>query len=223
MSVFGTLTGEHGRPLDRENEWDGVPHGEMNFFQQVAGRTNGWLTPGNLLSVGGAALTVSGLLNYNAGHRIKGVIKVFGGRLCDIGDGWAAKRTKTRSAKGAVLDAGFDKYSTVAATIALHNDGITPRESIGMTALQIDIVRSSIAIDAEGGRPDPNAIGKISMFATWCWIGSTMAQTASQEASAEKLNSVFTGLRRAFQPVAFGLTAHTSLDYHKRLSQAQKD
>ena len=186
-------------------------------------RTDGWITPGNIVSAVGAYLTVRGLLDYTNGEKTKGVGKVFAGRMCDIADGLIAKKTGTRSAKGAVLDAGLDKYCTVAATTVLCNDGISPIDSVGMAGLQIDIVRSSMEIDARGGRPDPKTLGKIGMLGTWLWIGSSMAESATSQANRPKTALAFEALNKVLRPTALGLTVQTALDYRRRLGALEQD
>lgn len=139
---LSTLAGEHNRPTNvASGEWELVPPHEQNVCQRVASATNGWVTPGNVISGIGAALTITGLLKYEKGDRTIGTALVGIGRVLDVVDGKVAKISGTRGNIGAVLDAGLDKYTTGSAAIALADTVITKQDAIIMGALQASIVQ----------------------------------------------------------------------------------
>ncbi|HET6924392.1 MAG TPA: CDP-alcohol phosphatidyltransferase family protein, partial [Candidatus Saccharimonadales bacterium] len=100
-------------------DWERVAKRRRNNWQQLAARTHGWLTPGNVLTFLGAVLVVAGLIMLHSKLYLLSFLLIIVGRLCDLADGWAAHRTGTKSPLGEKLDAGMDKLLGLVALIAL--------------------------------------------------------------------------------------------------------
>ena len=74
---------------------------KLSKIQKIASKTNGTITPGNILSVTGGLFVVSGLVDIYRGDEMKrGIRKVGIGRAIDIIDGIVADKTGTKSPLG---------------------------------------------------------------------------------------------------------------------------
>lgn len=96
------------------------------MWQKLAAKTHGVLTPGNLLSVGGAGILSAGLVCLYNGSLGMGLSLVIVGRIADIADGVVAAKTGTKSPLGEALDATVDKLALLATVITLLMTGLTP-------------------------------------------------------------------------------------------------
>jgi len=91
----------------------------VGFWQRLALRTNGTVTPGNFLSVAGLVLVVWGawLLGLDE-HWALGIVLVVCGRFFDVLDGYAAEMTHTKSRLGGAVDVICDKLAMIAIVLA---------------------------------------------------------------------------------------------------------
>src|SRR6478609_9535796 len=94
-------------------DWENVALGERTFFQKIASYSSGVLTPANIVSLLGLSMVVFGLVLLLQGQSWAGVALLVIGRLLDIVDGAVAEATGTKSPLGEIVDASFDKLSTV--------------------------------------------------------------------------------------------------------------
>lgn len=92
-------------------DWETTPPGSRNYLQKLAKKTNGIVTPGNLISVAGLFLVGFGAFLFIAGARLEGTLMIVIGRLCDVVDGHVADLTQTKSLLGAKIDAVADKIA----------------------------------------------------------------------------------------------------------------
>jgi len=100
-------------------DWAAVPEDQQNVWQRLAARSSGKVTPGNVFTVGGFGLVLLGIWLINQNQLWLGLSFLVFGRLCDLFDGIVADQTKTKSPLGEVLDAGFDKFGTLASLVGL--------------------------------------------------------------------------------------------------------
>lgn len=107
-------------------DWELVPQAQHNFWQRLAWRTNGLVTPGNFLSVLGAFLVLVGLGRLLSGQAWLGVGLIGFGRMFDAIDGLVASRTGTKSQFGASLDAGLDKILALLTLLIFITNGVMP-------------------------------------------------------------------------------------------------
>jgi len=161
--------------VDGKNDWDLVPNDKLSVLQRLAKRTKGIVTVGNTITVFGFGLAVNGLVDFMNGQRALGTAKVIGGRVCDILDGKAAHKTKTKGSLGRDLDAGLDGAFLLGAVAALEVTGVLP--IIPAVAVAGPKVADSFgAFAAKFRGRDINATGesKIGAFGINFGIGSLM-------------------------------------------------
>jgi phosphatidylglycerophosphate synthase len=110
----------------KRTEWAAVPPDQRNGWQQLAARTHGIATPGNMVSIAGAALVAVGLTYIYQGEMARGLAFLLTGRLADIADGMVAARTRTKSLIGEAVDATIDKLTMLAAIAVFIVSGVVP-------------------------------------------------------------------------------------------------
>lgn len=157
---------------DSRPEWIDVPHEQLNFWQRLAARTAGIVTPGNLLTSAGLIIAIAGLLAVYDRRYGLGIIGLVVGRLLDIADGWAADRTGTKSPLGEAFDATVDKSVTLATVIVLGVTRVVPWWAlIILLAPQTIITLIGGVSNLRGRRLHPSRSGKVSM--ALCWVALT--------------------------------------------------
>jgi phosphatidylglycerophosphate synthase len=163
-------------------EWDSISPEKRNAHQRVAAWSHGWLTVANGLTLAGGALTAKGLYSVHKGNYLRGAAEIAVGRGCDLLDGLAAERFGTRSKKGAALDAGVDKALGLAAGIVLTKAGVLSKEAATtMSIQQGQIVATNVAIEREGGEPNPSELGKRSTAIFWTSVLGRLVQKGLEE------------------------------------------
>lgn len=175
----------HARPIGFgvEGEWELALPKDRNVWQKVANWSHGILTPGNFVTLAGAALSVAGIYEYARGDYAQGAGMLVGGRIFDLADGIVAAKTKTRGEKGALLDAGFDKLLSLGALVTMACvDPVTIGVSVPVLYEQVGIARDNKRIHDAGGEPTPNDDGKYAMFALSGSIFLFMASKAMEQA-----------------------------------------
>ncbi len=98
---------------DKTPDWDKIPENEYNVWQKIAKKTNGILTPGNMVTLTGAALVISGASDLRNNKDGRGFTKLAIGRAADTLDGFLADKTSTKSPLGESLDAFVDSAETI--------------------------------------------------------------------------------------------------------------
>jgi phosphatidylglycerophosphate synthase len=153
-------------------EWEGVDPERRNIFQRIAAKTRGILTPANVVTVAGAGLVASGLMDIYSGHMYRGVAKICVGRTADLVDGAIADKTGTKSPAGEVLDVVTDKAEMAAALPALVASDILPVAAGGLILAQnIAVSALSVYAKRKGRILHPSKEGKLTTFGQWATIG----------------------------------------------------
>lgn len=163
-------------------DWDKVPESQHNFWQRLAKRTNGNITPGNVTSVLGAVLSLSAARDIWKENYGRATVKLFFGRVLDMADGGIAHATGTKSPKGEALDAGLDK--ALAATIGplMNYKNLIPSQD-GYTIIAqqgISAGLSTIGL-ASGRRMHPSQEGKEQATADWVRMGSGLLERVLED------------------------------------------
>ena len=166
----------------KKSEWLRVPQVQWNFWQLLASRTHGIVTPGNVVTVVGFALVLGGFAMIVAEHYWLAVILIGLGRLCDVLDGWLANKTATKSPLGEMLDAGIDKIETALALVILLLADVVPWGAV----LAVFVPQSLIALISfysiyRHRSMHPSELGKYSMAAAWLGIGSFVLRATTTE------------------------------------------
>ncbi|TAH36295.1 CDP-alcohol phosphatidyltransferase family protein [Candidatus Saccharibacteria bacterium] len=153
-------------------DWLKRPKRDYSWFQQIAQRTNGILTPGNAITIIGFFVTLYGLWLLAREHFGAAMAVIVFGRLCDIADGWVAHRTDTKGPVGELLDATCDKIVTVLGIVALGVAGLAPWWVLALVAAPqaITSVISGLALQRKR-RLHPSPVGKLSMAFAWVGFG----------------------------------------------------
>lgn len=149
-------------------DWEKVPASQRNIWQKVAASTSGVVTPANLVSLIGAAITIIGLVRLVNDLSFLNILLVTFGRLADIADGYVAQKTMTKSPLGEVIDATVDKLLAFVAVLALAIANLAPLVIIILIFLY-SIFNSIVSGAAKlRDRPiHPSREGKLAGAACW--------------------------------------------------------
>lgn len=155
-----------------EHDWSTIAPEYQNFWQRIAHKTNGYITPANIITLIGFSIFLAGLLFIYTEDYIFGATLLLAGRLADIADGYVAHATGTKSPVGEALDASIDKIESLLVVACLAIWQILP---IGVIAAIIFHAIAAITIFAlareRNGRVHVNAAGKIATLLEWFYIG----------------------------------------------------
>ncbi len=176
-----------------EAQWQNVPLRQRNGFQRTAEDTNGLVTPGNVVSVAGGALVLSGLCDIAHGDKsFKGVVKIGVGRAADMIDGTIAEKTGTKCPTGEAVDAIVDKVILAAALPIMARKDVMPDKVAGIVFAQNlgNSIFSAVAKN-RGERLHPTKEGKFATFGQWAGLGlynlAHVARARGAEKTAAKL------------------------------------
>jgi len=154
-------------------EWDKIAADQRNIAQQIAAETNGVITPGNAVSLMGAALVSAGLVDIVKGEMAPGITKLGLGRMADLFDGTAADKTGTKSPLGEALDVIIDKSEMAAALPILIKKGIIPAKFGAAVVAQYGTNFGLTAYAKKQGKEmHTNRSGKLSTGLQWGAIGN---------------------------------------------------
>lgn len=160
-------------------DWHTVPQTERNIWQRLASRTHGFATPGNTVSVFGAAVAIAGFVWLYQGKLTAGLIAIAIGRFCDIVDGYVAQHTGTKSSLGETVDAGLDKVVVLVAFLVFVSTDFVPLILMILLGVQqlVSAMLSGYARLCHMAL-HPSRLGKIAMAAQWvvllCYILTTI-------------------------------------------------
>ena len=147
-------------------DWANMNLSDMNNWQRLARKSQGVITPGNIVSILGLGLVLYGLWCVT-GHNYKsGLIFLIVGRFADLVDGYLAEKTQTKSPLGEIIDAGIDKLGTLLTFIVLYAAHTAPWLILSLLLLP-QIINSLFSVWAykNNNRLHPSPIGKLSMAA----------------------------------------------------------
>ena len=154
------------------SDWSEVAPVQRNIWQRWAAGSHGVLTPGNIVSLIGVVLVVSGLYDLSHGQLIGGTAFLLIGRLADILDGLVADYTKTKSPLGEAVDATVDKILIVATLFVLIDKQLLP--------LLVGVIMAVHAVYAIGVSSvarklrvhlHPSRAGKLGALFEWTCVG----------------------------------------------------
>jgi phosphatidylglycerophosphate synthase len=149
-------------------EWYRIPEARRTTLQRLGGRTLGTVTPGNILTLAGAVITITGLVFFWQAHYIVGFVLISIGRLFDILDGMVARKTKTSCPFGEGLDASADKLVILLAAIVLIATQAVPIILMIAIAVLEALTGATVLLGRKiGVRLHPHKIGKYATFGLW--------------------------------------------------------
>ncbi len=154
------------------SDWSEITPQQRNIWQRCAARSHGTITPANIVSIIGAALTIRGLVYLFNDQLTTGLIFIIIGRCADILDGIVAEYTKTKSPLGEAIDASIDKTLIIAAVITLFIKHLLPVLIITIMIIQA-VYNSGVSVVAKGlnAQLHPSRTGKLSAVFEWSTVG----------------------------------------------------
>lgn len=154
-------------------DWEKVAQEDRSATQKVAAETNGWITPANVLTVGGLALTAWGTIDILRGKKERGVTKIAAGRSLDLLDGAVADYFKVKSPFGKSLDSGNDMIGEAAMVIGATYGFNMPRK-VSLAFVLINGAESAVILanKHKWGELQPHRIGKYARFTENVTIGA---------------------------------------------------
>jgi len=204
---------------DAKGEWEYIPESERTAIQSVAAKTNGLLTPANVITVAGTALVLDGLRDVHNDNYVSGTVKIGVGRVCDYVDGWVSARQGTLGPVGEALDAGVDKLQMAAALGVLTKKAVIPPLAAGVMGVQ-NALNAGITLSAKAKNREihTTAEGKLATAGQWLAIGSYVvaatARSYGHESVAQKFR-VTGNVLTAMSTIGFG--AKATFDYYQDL------
>jgi len=164
---------------DKKPQWERTAESERTVWQRIAYKTHGVVTPANLVSLTGLALTMSGLQDFKKGNKQRATAKIILGRACDIADGLVAEHTKTKSPFGEAVDATVDKISMAHGLYVLSETDTLPVFATASFFTQNIVNTAATAIAKKRGvELHPSAEGKITTLLQWAAIGGYVIDSA---------------------------------------------
>lgn len=165
----------------KQAEWASIPEAELHGWQQLAARTNGWVTPGNMISVAGLLLVLAGLLILLQGHYLLSFLLVVVGRFADLLDGIVAHKTHTKSPVGEAVDAGVDKIELLVAVVIMLALETAPAMMLGIIIVtNVCIALISALAKLKKRHLHPVRTGKLATFILWVALGLYIGFAASK-------------------------------------------
>jgi phosphatidylglycerophosphate synthase len=162
----------------------GTAKDDQNFWQRLALRTRGIITPANAVTLIGLFLSVIGIMEIYAGHLVFGIVLLAVGRAFDVLDGLVAKATRTKSQVGEALDAGSDKIIAILILVVFAAKEIIPIVPL-IVVLAYNALSAGCGIAAKlRGRELHSSIsGKRATFVLWLALLSFVAAQAVSNSS----------------------------------------
>jgi len=166
-------------------QWYNVPEAKRTALQRLGARTLGTVTPGNMLTLAGVAITTTGLVYFWQTHFMIGFILIGIGRLFDVLDGMIARKTKTSCPFGEGLDASADKLVILLAAVVLIATHAVPIILMIAIAVLEALTGATVLLGRKiGVRLHPHRIGKYATFGLWValilyMISHALGQTTS--------------------------------------------
>lgn len=198
-------------------DWETVPSAEWNDHQRRAAATNGWDTPGNRLSAGGALLTMSGLALMNRDtpfSSLAGTALIGAGRVLDLRDGKIADQTGTKSPKGKLIDASLDAGLVVLAAVTLKPKGVIPEaDAAAMLDVTIQKTVANGIAKARGLDPEVSRSGKYAMFGVWGGVGFRLFERTARNFGQEDLGAKFGKAAGAATDIGLRLSRRSTAGY----------
>jgi phosphatidylglycerophosphate synthase len=195
-----------------KSDWAKIPRSDYNYWQQLASKTNSYVTPGNVVTMIGFFTVLFGLWAILYHHYWLGVVCLIVGRFLDIVDGWVANKTGTKSSIGESLDAGFDKLGTVI-TIGVFFAAHTAPAAwlIALLLPHLLIALATVIQKARHVLIQPSRAGKLSMATAWfCLVGFVIAQAGNMTG-----HSILTHFIEAIAAVSVTLGLASVIGYLK--------
>jgi phosphatidylglycerophosphate synthase len=201
--------------VDKKPDWELVEPEQHTVIQRIAANTNGYVTPGNGITLAGGALVAAGLTDIYNGNTYRGIALATAGRFADLFDGMVAHKTGTKSAKGEALDAGMDKLAAVGALGILAVKDLVPMQAIGLFGAQniVNAVATAVA-KKRGAEIHASRAGKLNTVYQWVSLGLfTLSKTTETNFHSVSRVAEFAGY--ATEVLALGYGAVASAGYVK--------
>ncbi len=160
----------------KKADWQFIKPEKWNYWQKVAARTNGIVTPANILSLLGAAMVIIGFLKFGDGVTLSGLLFIVIGRLADVFDGYIAHHTGTKSPLGEIIDTTLDKTTVFFGLIVIIAFNLLP--ALFVAAIIAQSLLNAIASLIGRSRKlviHPSQYGKLATFLAWFTIVSYLS------------------------------------------------
>lgn len=182
------MTQEHEQPMaEGENVAAKEPTRWQKRWQKLAAKTNGWVTPGNMVSVIGLGFSLAGLYQYAQDNKGIGVGLLAFGKFMDYFDGKVARASGTNSDKGEMIDAGCDSVTIAAALgVAAVTEAIPTVPLALLAARNIGTMATTLYAKARGLEIHASRAAKINQFIQWPAIGSFLIASSVEVAAVQQ-------------------------------------
>lgn len=155
--------------IREQADWMYIPPEQHNWWQKLAVRTYGFITPGNIITALGLSLVVIGVIALNSEQYVLAGAAIALGRIFDLLDGIAAERTGTKSQVGEIVDTGADKIAILLCAYAVIAQDLAPLTVI-LAIASINIVNVGLSVVARMRKValHPSRSGKL--FTAFSWL-----------------------------------------------------
>lgn len=198
-------------------DWDYVVPEMRNGWQRMAARTNGVITPGNVLTIAGAGTDVVANYAFLSGKYRLGALCLVTEGVLDLLDGHAAAATGTRSPLGRALDAGSDAARILLTASVMTHTGILPKPAAGILATEKCLTALPGAIaKLRNINMTPSSEGKLTAFfqrsALVGFVLAAIVRETNQDALPEH-NHFYRKLEAGLTASAWSLTAGSAVSF----------
>ncbi len=174
------------------------------------------MTPGNAITVAGAALVGTGLYDIHKGNKLRGTLLIGAGRFCDVFDGSAADRSGTKSSKGEGLDAGIDGAEmVVGAPILVVADMLPMRTGVTYSVQKLANAAATKVTKGRGNEIHPSWAGKRTNVWQWSSIGLYGLAKVAEEYEYNQVANILETGAKGTEVVADVLGAMANIGYVK--------
>jgi phosphatidylglycerophosphate synthase len=204
-------------------DWSRQPKAQWNYWQRLADRTHGIVTPGNALSVIGFVIVLYGLYLLIIDELLAAVLAISLGRLVDVADGAVADYTGTKSPLGALIDTVVDKLILGLSCLVLWAYNLVPQLILVLLLAHVTYNASMTGL-AKFRHVNlyPSATGKAGTLFEWLAITSFLLHHAAENSQQMHLADIMLGIAVACSIGFIALAGYSSLRYSQQLSRKAK-
>lgn len=179
-------------PMPQRDLADGK---ELTAAQRVAEATHGVATIPNVITAAGVAGVAYGCAEFKRGHRARGIGIVAASAICDLADGYVARKTRVANYRvGRWADIAADGVKAAMVAEAGHSARLisTPRLAAIYGPKVANWVVNGVSQFALGQEAKTTGEGKLAEASRWVALGTTVAGAMMEQANTKGAKAVRT-------------------------------
>lgn len=203
-------------------DWELTLPNQLNSWQKIAKKTNGYITPGNLVTATGAVLFLSGLRDAKKDKPYRAFAKIGLSRVADLLDGYVADKTKTKSSKGEAFDAITDSVETALILPFLVKNDYLPLRTAASFAIAKTINAATSGYAKKNNLEiHSSGIGKKAEAARWITVAMFAGQRIIENNTKFNAPKALNSSAILTETIASGLGALASVGYLRDINSSK--